>query len=196
MKNKSASKPRQFQQSPWGQTPFDEPSIMIAGTSENDITRISRSTPLAPARQTSAPGHVGPDDLRNSVARARYPFASRMPVVSSGIIVSPSSYYPRTQSSKEEMRKTKATESFMHDGPPRHVIGRIERGRAGGDVKAGTIPERVWKKLYVQNRTPQKAADPCCEASFLSGVENADREPRSLSRRAPRTCVLHYQQCG
>jgi hypothetical protein len=27
------------------------------------------------------------------------------------------------------------------------------------DVKAGTIPERMWKKLYIEGRSPQKAAD-------------------------------------
>jgi hypothetical protein len=27
------------------------------------------------------------------------------------------------------------------------------------DVKAGTIPERLWKKLYIEGRSPQGAAD-------------------------------------
>jgi hypothetical protein len=27
------------------------------------------------------------------------------------------------------------------------------------EVKAGTIPERVWRQLYIQGRTPQAAAD-------------------------------------
>jgi hypothetical protein len=27
------------------------------------------------------------------------------------------------------------------------------------DVKAGTIPERLWKKLYSEGRSPQGAAD-------------------------------------
>jgi hypothetical protein len=27
------------------------------------------------------------------------------------------------------------------------------------DVMAGTIPEQLWKKLYIEGRSPQKAAD-------------------------------------
>jgi hypothetical protein len=27
------------------------------------------------------------------------------------------------------------------------------------DVKPGTIPERLWKKLYIEGRSPQNAAD-------------------------------------
>jgi hypothetical protein len=27
------------------------------------------------------------------------------------------------------------------------------------DVKAGTIPERMWRELYIEGRSPQSAAD-------------------------------------
>jgi hypothetical protein len=33
-------------------------------------------------------------------------------------------------------------------------------------VKASTTPERVWKKLYVQNMTPQEAAEQAAVSAY------------------------------
>jgi hypothetical protein len=35
-------------------------------------------------------------------------------------------------------------------------------------VKASTIPERVWKKLYMQNMTPQEAAEQAAVSAYTT----------------------------
>jgi hypothetical protein len=45
------------------------------------------------------------------------------------------------------------------------------------DVKAGVIPERLWRKLYIRGMTPQKAADQAA-ASAKSTLSPADRLKR------------------
>jgi hypothetical protein len=44
-------------------------------------------------------------------------------------------------------------------------------------VKASTIPERVWKKLYVQNMTPQEAAEQAAVSAYTTRPA-ADRPKR------------------
>jgi hypothetical protein len=34
------------------------------------------------------------------------------------------------------------------------------------DVKAGTIPERLWRHMYIQGRSPQKAADQAAVSAY------------------------------
>jgi hypothetical protein len=34
------------------------------------------------------------------------------------------------------------------------------------DVKAGTIPERLWKRLYIQGLSPREAADQTAVSSY------------------------------
>jgi hypothetical protein len=35
-------------------------------------------------------------------------------------------------------------------------------------VKASTIPERIWKKLYMQNMTPQEAAEQAAVSTYTT----------------------------
>jgi hypothetical protein len=34
------------------------------------------------------------------------------------------------------------------------------------DVKAGTIPERLWRHMYIQGRSPQDAADQAAVSAY------------------------------
>jgi dihydropteroate synthase len=34
------------------------------------------------------------------------------------------------------------------------------------DVKPGTIPERLWRRLYIQRRSPQDAADQAAMSAY------------------------------
>jgi dihydropteroate synthase len=34
------------------------------------------------------------------------------------------------------------------------------------DVKPGTIPERLWRRLYIQGRSPQDAADQAAVSAY------------------------------
>jgi hypothetical protein len=51
------------------------------------------------------------------------------------------------------------------------------------DVKAATIPERVWKKLYIEGRSPQNTAD---QVAVLApnAQSPADRLRKLLKRGA------------
>jgi hypothetical protein len=42
------------------------------------------------------------------------------------------------------------------------------------EVNADTIPERVWRQLYIQGRTPQAAADQAAVSAYNVGTA-ADR---------------------
>jgi hypothetical protein len=42
------------------------------------------------------------------------------------------------------------------------------------DLKPGTIPERLWRHMYIQGRSPQKAADQAA-ASAYNTQSAADR---------------------
>jgi hypothetical protein len=45
------------------------------------------------------------------------------------------------------------------------------------DVKPGIIPERLWRKLYIEGRTPQKAADQAAVSAYNT-MSPADRLKR------------------
>jgi hypothetical protein len=51
------------------------------------------------------------------------------------------------------------------------------------DVKPGIIPERVWKKLYIEGRSPQDAADRVA-VSAHNAQSPADRLRKLLKRGA------------
>jgi hypothetical protein len=48
------------------------------------------------------------------------------------------------------------------------------------DVKPGTIPERLWRRLYIQGRSPQDAADQAAVSAY-----NARPAANRLKRRWP-----------
>jgi dihydropteroate synthase len=45
------------------------------------------------------------------------------------------------------------------------------------DVKPGTIPERLWRRLYIQGRTPHDAADKAAVSAY-NARSAADRLKR------------------
>jgi hypothetical protein len=45
------------------------------------------------------------------------------------------------------------------------------------DVKPGTIPERLWRRLYIQGRTPQGGADQAAVSAY-NARSAADRPRR------------------
>jgi hypothetical protein len=45
------------------------------------------------------------------------------------------------------------------------------------DVKPGTIPERLWRRLYIQGRTPHDAADQAAVCAY-NARSAADRLKR------------------
>jgi hypothetical protein len=45
------------------------------------------------------------------------------------------------------------------------------------DVKPGTIPERLWRRLYIQGRSPQDAADQAAVSTY-NARSAADRLKR------------------
>jgi hypothetical protein len=48
------------------------------------------------------------------------------------------------------------------------------------DVKAGIIPERLWRRLYIQGRSPHDAADSAAVSAYntLSPVDRLKRRKR------------------
>jgi hypothetical protein len=60
-------------------------------------------------------------------------------------------------------RADRAAEQADYKTWKQHAAAELEQRH---DTKAGIIPERIWRRLYIQHRSPQDAADQAAVSAY------------------------------